>query len=289
MTTSRDPDARLAAYLADGMDALPDRVVDAVLDEVHRTRQRADIGPWRTLAMHSVLKIALPTAAVIAVVAAGVSFLPRDAGVAAPGPVTAPPIASPSPEPSPEVRATRMTVAGTALQLTAALPAGWTTHSDYAANVLGGPPTGAAFFVSVIDNTFSDPCLHIQRDPQVDTTVAAWLTAIGDIPHIGTTEPVRTTIAGYEADLIEITIPASLPCLPDRFYLWQDSPQNYWWVGAAGETIRVWVLEVGGQPVAIAGRTVPATTSALDAELLAVLDSIVFEEPARPSASATTP
>ena len=48
MTTPSDADALLAAYLADGMDVLPDRVVDAVLDEVSRPRQRAVLGPWRT-------------------------------------------------------------------------------------------------------------------------------------------------------------------------------------------------------------------------------------------------
>ena len=56
MTTPRDPDALLVAYLADGMEVLPDRVVDAVLDEVHRTRQRAVFDPWRT---RSMFKIAL--------------------------------------------------------------------------------------------------------------------------------------------------------------------------------------------------------------------------------------
>ena len=40
MTTPRDPDALLAAYLAVGMEVLSDRVVDSILDEVHRTRQR---------------------------------------------------------------------------------------------------------------------------------------------------------------------------------------------------------------------------------------------------------
>ena len=46
MTTPRDPEALLAAYLVDGMEVLPDRVVDAVLDEVHRTRQRTGFGPF---------------------------------------------------------------------------------------------------------------------------------------------------------------------------------------------------------------------------------------------------
>ena len=51
MTKPRDPEALLSAYLAEGMEVLPDRVVDAVLDEVHRTRQRAVFGPWGTRSM----------------------------------------------------------------------------------------------------------------------------------------------------------------------------------------------------------------------------------------------
>ena len=47
-TPRRDHEALLSAYLAVGMEVLPDGVVDAVLDEVHRTRQRTVIGPWRT-------------------------------------------------------------------------------------------------------------------------------------------------------------------------------------------------------------------------------------------------
>ena len=47
MTKARDPEVLLAAYLAIGMDALPDRVADSVMDEVHRTRQRVVLRPGR--------------------------------------------------------------------------------------------------------------------------------------------------------------------------------------------------------------------------------------------------
>ena len=101
MTTTHDPDRLLAAYLADGMEVLPDRVVDAVLDEVHRTRQRTVFGPWRTPPMNSMLKMALAAAAVVAVVVAGINFLPAgNGGIGGPG-ASPSPVVSPSPEPSP--------------------------------------------------------------------------------------------------------------------------------------------------------------------------------------------
>ncbi len=93
MTKARDPEALLSAYLADGMEILPDRVVDAVLAEAHRTRQRAVFGPWRT---RSMLRTTLAAAAVVAVVAVGGAFfvIQRDLPVVAgPSPT---PIADPS-------------------------------------------------------------------------------------------------------------------------------------------------------------------------------------------------
>ncbi len=72
MNKHRDPEALLSAYLAGGMEVLPDRVVDAVLDEVHRTRQRAGLGPWRT---RSTFRTTLAAMAVVAVLVVGGALL----------------------------------------------------------------------------------------------------------------------------------------------------------------------------------------------------------------------
>jgi hypothetical protein len=106
MTTNRDPEALLAAYLVDGMSVLPDRVVDAVLDEVHRTRQRAVLGPWRSRPM---FMFGLAAAAGVAVVIGGGALLgvfPAPPGPGAPSPTpvvtqaaTPAPTMAPSPTP----------------------------------------------------------------------------------------------------------------------------------------------------------------------------------------------
>jgi len=86
MTKPRDPDALLSTYLAVGMEVLPERVVDSVLDEVHRTRQRAVFGPWRT---RSMFRTALGAAAVVAVVALGGALLitrPSQPAIGGPSP-----------------------------------------------------------------------------------------------------------------------------------------------------------------------------------------------------------
>ena len=97
MTKPRDPDALLSAYLADGMEVLPDRVVDSVLDEVHRTRQRAVFGPWRTRSMS---RTALGAAAVVAVLALGGAFFVIQRGQPAVGGPSPTPSASVQPQPA---------------------------------------------------------------------------------------------------------------------------------------------------------------------------------------------
>lgn len=109
MTKPRDPDALLSAYLADGMTVLPDRVVDAVLSEVQRTRQRAARGRWRIRPMS---RAALGAAAVVAVLVLGGAFymsqrdLPVVTGPSATPEASAlasPPAPTPTPTPTVEV------------------------------------------------------------------------------------------------------------------------------------------------------------------------------------------
>ena len=92
------------------MEILSDRVVDAVLDEVHRTRQRAPRGPWRA---RPLIWITFAAAALAAVVALGGIILVFQRGqpsIVGPGPTipsvspsqTADVSASPTPSPTPE-------------------------------------------------------------------------------------------------------------------------------------------------------------------------------------------
>ena len=165
MTKPRDPEALLSAYLAVGMEVLPDRVVDAVLHEVHRTRQQAAFGPWRT---RSMFRSAFSGAAVVAVLVVAGAFVVIQRGqpaVAGPSPTAAatsvpsqPAVVGPSstPRPTPTVP-----------------PLIWSPaslHEDWPAPLRSEPAGGAV--VRPIVDALGDPAFGgngLYRDPLGDT------------------------------------------------------------------------------------------------------------------------
>lgn len=102
MTTNRDPDRLINAFLMEGGTELADPVYDAVRATIERKRQRVVIGPWRLPAMNKLVPIGLGAAAVVVALVVGAQLL----GPPASGGVGAAPSAFPSPTPAPTPRAT---------------------------------------------------------------------------------------------------------------------------------------------------------------------------------------
>jgi hypothetical protein len=133
-----------------------------------------------------------------------------------------------------------------------------------------------AFIVSIVDDTFTNPCVHFPRSPKIGPTVADLATALGEVPDTTATKPVQTTIAGHAATYIELAIPATLPCTPTDFYLWQDSPGGDWWVQGLNETARIWILEVGGRRIAFLTHAYAGSGPDPKAVFQSILDTVVF-------------
>ena len=74
MTTDRDLERVAKAWMASGPAELPNRVLDAVIDEIHLTRQRRPMrAPWRLIPMRTQARVV--TAAVIGVLLVGGAFV----------------------------------------------------------------------------------------------------------------------------------------------------------------------------------------------------------------------
>jgi hypothetical protein len=95
MSTDRETTRIVRSWLEEGVTRLPDRVLDAVLDQVPTTPQRrSGWSAWRFHRMNSYAKLAAAAAAVLLVAFVGYRLLPGNGGVGGP------PTIAPSPTPS---------------------------------------------------------------------------------------------------------------------------------------------------------------------------------------------
>ena len=101
MSTEHDVTHIVRSWLEEGATALPDRVLDAVLDQVPTTSQRRPRWlVWRLNDMSTAFKVAIAGFAVLVIAVAGINLMPGQSAVGGPGPSPTP-SATASPAPSP--------------------------------------------------------------------------------------------------------------------------------------------------------------------------------------------
>ena len=101
MSTDRDVTRIVRSWLEDGATALPDRVLDDVLDQLPATPQRRSWWTARRLrAMNTPIRIALAAATVAVIAVIAINVFPRSGGIGLP---PASPTPTPTPTPSPAV------------------------------------------------------------------------------------------------------------------------------------------------------------------------------------------
>lgn len=101
MSTDRETTRIVQSWLEEGVTALPDRVLDTVLDQLPATPQRRSWWPSRrSNSMNTYVKLFAAAAAVLVVAVASYQFLPGTGGVGG-GPTIAPSPSQPTNTPSP--------------------------------------------------------------------------------------------------------------------------------------------------------------------------------------------
>ena len=95
MSVDRETTRVVRSWLDEGVTQLPDRVLDAVLDQVPATPQRRSFwSAWRSYRMNTYARFAVAAAGLLIVAVVAYQFLPRNGGVGGPGPTLIP---SPTP------------------------------------------------------------------------------------------------------------------------------------------------------------------------------------------------
>jgi hypothetical protein len=295
MSADRDVTRIVRSWLEEGRTTLPDRVLDAVLDQLPATPQRR--APWpvrRLLDMNIPTRIAVVVAAVFTLAVVGFIAFPKGGGVAAP-PATPTPAPTPTPTPiSLPVDSQELTVtepgtylAGDPFQIpiTMTIPAGWVgkVGGPYAA-FLDRAPVGngdASIALTLSQTIYADPChdrgfLAPQPGPTVDDLAAA----LASLSGFDATTPTEVTVDGYSGKQLTLTAPASFDACtlgPDGYRLWQlplGAIQSF----NPGQRTTLRIVDVNGKRLVVSSDTYPTTNAQELAEVQGILDSVRIEK-----------
>ncbi len=280
MSTDRETTRIVRSWLDDGVTRLPDRVLDAVLDELPATRQRRTW--WLVRKLFRLNKTAAfgvaATAVVVAAAVLGTRLLPSG-GLGVGGPADDP---TPTPMPTPSSIALFTApdgelVAGLyriddpfPVEITFDVPRGW-------AKCVWGPvdpgvcgPQTQGFTVQIIENVVADPCDPDRAPlvPPVGPSVDDLAEAISSLPGFEATNAVDITVDGFRGKELELTAP------PDACGLatWSTADRTNG-VGP-GEVNLLRILDVDGARVMLAAAHLPGLSEEEIAELRGVMDSV---------------
>lgn len=291
MTSRRNPDDLIRAFLGEGETDLPDRAFDAVRAEIHRTRQRVVIGPWRNPDMSIVARVAIAAVAVLAVGLAWINFGPKEPGIGGQPTRTASPTAAPTPSPSPIAlpaeygpleAGTYVTPDPFFVRVTFTAPAGWEGNvgGEYFAglNPVGRP--GGVIFLGV-GNIYADPCHYDQglMDPPVGPSLGDLTDALADNGALDSSLPSGHNLDGYLGDELTVRAPDTfVGCnvSPDGYAVWQ-LPLGANYSFQPGQSSRLFILDVDGTRLVIDVPQLPGQTAQELGEALAIVDSISIE------------
>ncbi|MBI2777078.1 MAG: hypothetical protein HYX57_07420 [Chloroflexi bacterium] len=305
MSTDRDVERIVRSWLDEGVTALPDRVLDLVLDQLPATPQRR--AGWlarRSPLMNNALRIASAAAVVLVVALIGIQLF-GGTNVGGPGPSPSQsesPTLVPTPSPSAtppaafppagamEVGRHSMTLAGVPLSIELTTT-GWISTGDFGidkGNFQSGAPDSASLLLwpaSAPDNVYADPCAHTPLDPPAGPSAAELAAAVSTVAGTELVSgPAAVTVGGYPAQHVVISIPDTIGCPAEQFYLWYDSDApgdapsgELYRYATARSTVYTWIIDVDGTIVWIEGETFATSGPEAAQEVQQIVDSIQFE------------
>jgi len=285
--TDRDLTRTVRSWLEEGVTALPDRVLDDVLDQLPATRQRRAKWWWpapRLFGMNKAVTLGIAAAAVVIVAMLGIRFL------AVPGPSVGGPAQEPTPTPAVNPMALvdapgGELAAGTYIvddpfpvRITFDVPPGWFAEAQGQVELGVASDPGRGISLLIVDNVVVDPCdaSRAQLDPPVGPSVEDLVNAISNLPGFEATDVIDITLDGFDGKQFEVTAPdgAGL-CQLDGAGLGTWSTEDRTNGVGPGEVNVLRILDVDGVRLMIAGAYHPADTSADElAELQRIMDSI---------------
>jgi hypothetical protein len=142
-----------------------------------------------------------------------------------------------------------------------------------------GPQDAEAiiYWTSFPDGDYADPCARLLAR-SVGPSAADLVAAVSRAPGTKLVKgPSDVTLGGHPAKHVVLTVRKKVGCDPGFFYTWRDVVGGALWpTTAAGDTIRVWIVNVDGTRLFIEAATTQQANSRLKKEVQQIVGSIRF-------------
>jgi hypothetical protein len=158
---------------------------------------------------------------------------------------------------------------------------GWERFGAISINKSIVGPQGAEamiFWTTFPDGSNAAPCSRV-LDSAVSTTSADLAAAVAAAPGAGlVVGPSDVTVGGLPAKHVVLTVREDVGCDPGNFYSWPNVRWGALWPDTrVGDTIRVWIVDVGGTRPFIEAETNDQADPDLEREVQQIIGSIRFE------------
>lgn len=165
--------------------------------------------------------------------------------------------------------------------LTVTFPEGWTVQYGHAFAQHHDQPDELGFYAVVVDEIYADACRGEHGDVvRVGPAVQDLVEALLQHPGPAKRGPVHTTLGGYPAIRIDLSIPARLQrrnCFMGAgtgVQVWYSGPADKYFVLLPGAVARVYVVDVEGKRQVFVAQVGNPRSTSDRAALQSVLDSI---------------
>jgi hypothetical protein len=209
-------------------------------------------------------------------------------------PPSAPPSGTPRPSPSPTsvmtpdegylaVGRNSLRIAGIAFSVD--LPSGWESfgwgYRNYITKSIVGPQGAEAklFWTSYPEQGDSAAACAYLRSQSLGPSAADLAAAVSEVPgtHV-VAGPSDVTVGGLPAKHVVFSVREDVGCDPGFFFMYPNVWGGALWPETVpGDTIRVWIVDVGRTLFFIEGATHEDAGPELEKEVEQIVDSIAFE------------
>jgi hypothetical protein len=312
MNAGPDVERRISDYLAEQTPTrAPDRILPATFERTRHARQRRFGAAWRSISMNRTWQLATAAVVGVLIIGLGVVFISRSQGGVGAPPASSPTIgSSPTPSSSPPASPANLTPgtlctgatclsgaldpgmyafdAGkvTPVPFSFAVPAGWAVDAEGFVKKHAGAPDEVYMTAWTISHIYGDACHRTGTLVAVGSTADDLTTALAVQKGRVASPATDVTVGGFPGKRITLTVPADTDvttCEAGVVRVWPDpGPDESGGLccSAAGSTDVVTSVDVAGQRLVVIARHEAGSSSADQAELQAIVDSIAIEPPA---------